>query len=505
MLRASECTTSAPESCAATPFATSDPFTASAPTPEVTFPTSRAVGPGQDYDLSVSDPDGGGRLQVQWVPDDSASAPAQQDIARNGTTTLTVLSDGTGTLEVRRCASSAVDPDQCGYVELSRRLEVDRTVSSSGAVLTPVIGLGDAQVTVRVTVSDPGTYAFSWLLLSSTDEEIYGYLEADRTISGSTSDYHLNIPPGLAEGSYHLSGTMVRRTASGEFPSDLDGTLAFDIDGTGPEVGQVTTSATEVFPAVDGYLDTVEVTATGQSEAWQPVTFQVQDSHGAVVRTEEHADTTPGEAVFEWDGRDDAGDVVPEGEYSFVVLAQDSVGNESNPVSGGSVTVSHQRLVAKRFTRAISATDSLIARSVGRCSVLRRPSAHRWRESIGLLSGYRCHSRRARDLLVSTVHSVQLPRVTGPGRYWSINVKAYGGAALTRRRSTGTIRYFAADRRSGSVRTLSRRVGYHAGYTRHATGLVRSDGTFRWGTYTTGYRQYDVKHFVVTLSYAVLE
>ena len=184
------------------------------------------------------------------------------------------------------------------------------------------------------------------------------------------------------------------------------------------------------------------------------------------------------------------------------------MGNVSGWTAGGSVDLDDSRLVSRTWSRAISATDSRIASTVGRCSTLRNPSAHGWAESLGLLSGYRCRSSVASDLLVSTIHAVTLPALPHPeaaDRYDTIVVKAYGGAARTRTTSTGTIRYFSAAGASGSVRAMSAPVGYHAGYVRNAPSLVRPDQSFRWGTYTSAGRQYDVKHFVVTLTYSVLE
>ena len=51
---------------------------------------------------------------------------------------------------------------------------------------------------------------------------------------------------------------------------------------------------------------------------------------------------------------------------------------------------------------------------------------------------------------------------------------------------------------------MTAKVGYHPAAAVNAASLVRADHTVRWGTYTSGYRQYDVKHFLVTLTYTAL-
>ena len=128
--------------------------------PTVTFPTDTTVGPGQDYDLTVSDPQGGGRLFAIWQ---NHEIP----ISRTGSTTLppTAFVEGTGDLLIWRCTDHPPSPGfiyPCVATGISRSLAVDRTVSSSGSVSPSTIGPGTSSVTLNTTVSDAGTYVLDW-------------------------------------------------------------------------------------------------------------------------------------------------------------------------------------------------------------------------------------------------------------------------------------------------------------------------------------------------------
>ena len=201
------------------------------------------------------------------------------------------------------------------------------------------------------------------------------------------------------------------------------------------------------------------------------------------MRTLSADDLTPGDdaATFTWDGTDQAGHLVPAGTYSLHARATDTAGNTGDWVDGGTVTVDSRRLTTLTWQKAVSATDSLLTTSVGRCSVLRRPSAHLWAESIGLLSGYRCRSSRAADLLVSTQHRLTVPTVAAPGSYRTLAVSVYGGAARTKPSSTGSMRYFSNANVAGQVRTMTAKVGYHPAAAVNAASLVRADHTVRVG------------------------
>ena len=402
--------------------------------PTVTFPTDTTVGPGQDHDLTVSDPQGGGRLFAIWQ---NHEIP----ISRTGSTTLptTAFVEGTGDLLIWRCTDHPPSPSfiyPCVETGLSRTLEVDRTVSSSGSVSPSTIGPGTSSVTLDTVVSDAGTYVLDWQVRNTASSVVAsGQSPATVITSAKTKAFTLGGLTSLPSGTYSVAATMSRAsTAGNDFVSTVTGSPSFQVDTVAPTVTGVTAATDTVFPAVDGYRDTTTLTVSGQVEQWRPASVQVRNALGDTVRTLSVTDLAPGDGVatVTWDGTDEAGNVVPAGTYSLRARATDGTGNTSDWVDGTTLTVDGRRLTTLTWTKAVSATDSLLMSSVGRCSVLRRPSAHRWAESIGLLSGYRCRSRRSAYLRVSTQHRVTLPTIAAPGSYRTVAVSVYGGAAKTK-------------------------------------------------------------------------
>jgi len=57
------------------------------------------------------------------------------------------------------------------------------------------------------------------------------------------------------------------------------------------------------------------------------VTVKITDSQGGVVRTMTLGAKTAGQYDLEWDGRNDAGETMPDGTYKFTVMAEDNGGN----------------------------------------------------------------------------------------------------------------------------------------------------------------------------------
>ena len=481
--------------------------------PTVTFPPDSTLELGQPYALEVADPDGGGALRAVWVPD--SGDVTEQEVARDGSTPLTRLGQGVGTLLVRRCSAPAeVDPFHCHDTAASRRLELDDTVSASGAITssTPV-GRSARTVTLTTRTSDPGDHRLTWQLRDQT-QRVVGSGTADALVPASrTRAFTLALPAGLTSGQYAVSGTLARASAVGDPFTSSFTTPAFEVDATAPEVGAPTVSTPTLMPYGDGHLDSVDVTVPVSGDPrLQTVRLEVLDQAGAVVHTFPTQQGGPGSFTFRWFGTGPGGTTAAPGTYSFRARATDALENGSAWTRGGSVTLDDSRLVSHTWRRVVSATGSRIGASVGGCSTLRVPSTHAWRGSLGLLSGQRtarrCRTARASDLLVSTLHSLRLPALAlpaGPDRYDTVEVQAYGGAARGRPGSTAVLRYLNARGAVGSARLMGSYVGYHEGYVRNATGLVRPDGTFRWGTYATSRRQYDVKQFLVTVTYSVLE
>nr|WP_255556645.1 FlgD immunoglobulin-like domain containing protein [Dyella sp. ASV21] len=83
------------------------------------------------------------------------------------------------------------------------------------------------------------------------------------------------------------------------------------------------------FDGSDAVKGAVNVTSTG------PVTVQVQDASGNVLRTMSLGTQGAGLSQFTWDGKDDSGNVLPAGSYT---LAASSGSTTLNTYVAGTVT-----------------------------------------------------------------------------------------------------------------------------------------------------------------------
>lgn len=63
------------------------------------------------------------------------------------------------------------------------------------------------------------------------------------------------------------------------------------------------------------------------------VTVEIMDSQGKVIRTVDVGQQLAGEHMYQWDGKDNQGDVAPEGGYLIRVKAVDAQGAETQPIT----------------------------------------------------------------------------------------------------------------------------------------------------------------------------
>ena len=68
-------------------------------------------------------------------------------------------------------------------------------------------------------------------------------------------------------------------------------------------------------------------------------TVVVRNGDGNVVRTITNAPTAAGKHVMTWDGKDDQGNALPDGNYTFSVTGKDSAGKSVDTVTGVTGTV----------------------------------------------------------------------------------------------------------------------------------------------------------------------
>lgn len=100
----------------------------------------------------------------------------------------------------------------------------------------------------------------------------------------------------------------------------------FAIDTNPPEVTLTAPELLVFSPDGDGNLDDFTILATSSSEnKWTGV---IQNSSGNIVKSYEWKGTVP-ESIT-WDGRDESGNIVADGIYSFTVSAEDEAGNSTS-------------------------------------------------------------------------------------------------------------------------------------------------------------------------------
>jgi len=98
------------------------------------------------------------------------------------------------------------------------------------------------------------------------------------------------------------------------------------VDTTPPSVTLKTPDSLIFSPDGDGNKDTITIGITGSKEdLWD---IGVQDATGTTIRHVEIKDAAPSD--FTWDGKNDAGTIVPDGVYSLVLSSTDRAGNSGS-------------------------------------------------------------------------------------------------------------------------------------------------------------------------------
>jgi flagellar hook assembly protein FlgD len=105
------------------------------------------------------------------------------------------------------------------------------------------------------------------------------------------------------------------------------GTGQVTIDTVGPAITALTPDGSVInqfSPNGDGSIDTIATTATAQESG--SLVVRVLDSGTVAVRTFTTT-AVAGPNTVTWDGRNDAGTVVPDGEYAITIAGRDVAGN----------------------------------------------------------------------------------------------------------------------------------------------------------------------------------
>nr|WP_281366519.1 FlgD immunoglobulin-like domain containing protein [Nocardioides thalensis] len=259
----------------------------------------------------------------------------------------------------------------------------------------------------------------------------------------------------------------------------------------------------EFFPATDGYLDTFEFRSSRSTES-VAMDVVIRDVRGAVVFDGE-ATRLPDGLRIAWDGRDDAGATVPEGEYVAEVSITDAVGNVSTHERV--VRVSDRAIVQKTLRIPVGVDESRFARDRVGCGRLVRPARAEWPESVGYYTPEACRA----DALYSigTRHRVKLPD-SFTGTYGNSRITVVGGKSRLEKRSQLLLEHYAEGDpdQVTYVRGIDGNTGPHVGHwtpIRPRTFEGRDGRYLTWGIRARQGSRYDVRRFVIEVEYDVLE
>lgn len=492
-------------------WVTSD-FVASDAAPTLAWPEDVTIGGTQEYAVTVTDANGGGILRAVWEHDYWQDL---QTLSADAPTPLALQGNGQGAVRVFRCHEVGINV--CRDTGVTREITVRRSIGSSvslpqtegGWAISPAAG---TELDAVITPSVSGEYTFDWAVTRSSDGAATG-VGGQETGLATDAEGRLHAfldVTGLGNGLYTLEGTLTNTDDAfvAEFGTVSGATyeVGFNVDVTGPTVTGLTRSRTTVYPYRDNYQDTVGLTVrTTGYQYYDTVQVKVQrnldaDPELETVRTLATTSSDDVNHRATWSGRRGDGSSAPAGTYTLVGVAFDKAGNR-HELAQGTITVVRKRLSALRtYKRTASATGTLEAQQVGRCSTLRKPSLRGWAGSMGLYTNTRCR-RTFEDSLVLTIHAMQMPRAA---RYGDLRVAAYGGAAKAAPRSLAYLAYINRQDDLVASTQMSTRLTTHNGALRPGANFVFDDRYVVWSTYTAEGARYDIKNFTVTLKYQVL-
>jgi hypothetical protein len=220
------------------------------------------------------------------------------------------------------------------------------------------------------------------------------------------------------------------------------------------------------------------------------------------VRTIDVGSSAGGLLRATWNGRSATGAVVSPGSYRAVFSGRDVAGNLGRSTAA-SVTVSDAYLVARTYTRTVSAYASLRVAYTGSCSEVGR--IDRWKGALGYYSMYRwiagfsCDPYAENTDVALATHAASVPTAV---KYGSLRIDVRGGTAPGAR-DEGVLMYQRRDGELSGAKVMSAAVGWHSGMSVPGSTVV-AGGRVRWWFGTLDYRWYDVEKYRVSLRYFVL-
>lgn len=154
---------------------------------------------------------------------------------------------------------------------------------------------------------------------------------------------------------------------------------------------------------------------------------------------------------------------------------------------------------AVAWRRSVRPVDVMTGKTVGRCAALKRPARVGWPGSLGYRSE-RCAPRR--QTRITTTHRIAIP-ASSSDRY-DVRVSVFGGKALGVRRSQVRLSYRRPDGTWVDAGVCDGRLRLHPGARADAAvvhGLAGDTPALVWRITATNGARYDVKRFVVDVTY----
>ena len=219
----------------------------------------------------------GGYYKISAVPNGTVTAPS------SASGTSATITTGSGTLTLTKFVSITPSVTTAGYissgtagdcsVSLTASVTINPTPAASGATVTIPAGYYSSQTTKSVDTMTLPT--------SATSSATSGY-SSKATISRSTSDQYINIPPGYnSAGGYYKVSAVANGSATG--PTSLSGSSA--TLSTGTNTITLTKTGVTTTPTVSaGYVSsatastaTVTLTASVTTKAAATITPGTSD------------------------------------------------------------------------------------------------------------------------------------------------------------------------------------------------------------------------------------
>lgn len=412
-----------------------------------------------------------------------------QPVGETGDLTPRFVRDGRQVVEVRRCAPTCVQVDY-RILEAYTAFVVSKGAAQQFGPEQPLRSdysaapVGESAI-LDWSIVDPGATPEQDVVLASGTDPI--------TTAANVPFGPVSLPAGTPDGRYELRRRLTGESADfGTLDAEFK-PLAVTWDSTS-EVGMLTLSERFIYPARDGYLDTVSIGVVTDLSPDVVVRDPSGNEHAHFDRRDIHGDRV------NWN----PGRALRPGRYSVSLTTTDRAGNVASVRKF--VEVRNGKLAWKTFTKRIKAKATVVDKSVGSCSTLASPAAGGPQGSLGYYSQTKC--TREADSGVSTVSYAYLP-TSFLGDYLDFRVSVSGGKARGVRDAYAVLYYYDARHKKYVNRAqLSPASGVHAGKGVRLPGDLVRDVNEKphvfWYLGLTSGSRYDVTSFTVSVRYQKL-